>query len=129
MYKIRITYNFKRDIMYSWFCHSILYHVEGKKYEDKVNISKLSKSKRKLYHSLYDIVMTDIEYVINKGWATYKIDPKDKGGLFILDIDYPESEKESYDGAKHIDMVYRGYMKMLSPFFTVKIELGDQIGS
>lgn len=128
MYKVRITYNFKSDIMYSWFYHSLLYHVEGKLYEKKIDISKLSKAKQKFYHRLYDLVMTDIEYVIRQGWAKYKIDPKKKGGLFILDIDYPESEKELYDGANKLDLIYRGYMKMLSPFFTIKIELGDNIG-
>ena len=89
MYKVRVTYDFKNDMMFSWFYHSILYHVDGQKYEDKTEISKLSKSKQKLYHSLYDLVLSDVAYVINEGWADYTVEPKDngKGGLFILDID------------------------------------------
>lgn len=130
MYKVRITYNFKNDMMFSWFYHSILYHVEGKTYENKIKISKLSKTKQKLYHSFYDLVLSDICYVIEKGWATYKIDQKinQKGGLFILDIDFPEEEKKTYDTYKNINLVINSYRAMLQMFFTIKIELGDVIG-
>lgn len=130
MYKVRVTYDFKNDMMFSWFYHSILYHVDGQKYEDKTEISKLSKSKQKLYHSLYDLVLSDVAYVINEGWADYTVEPKDngKGGLFILDIDFPENEKKTYDTYKNINRVINGYRTMLQMFFTIKIELGGNIG-
>ena len=123
MYKVRVIYIFKNDIMFSWFQYSIFKHIERKYTTPKLE-SKLSKAKEKLYHKLFDVVLSDMDYLINKKkWAKYEIKQKDKGGEVTLDINYPKSEKASYKTFQDIHILSKAYLKALSRVFEIKIVL------
>jgi len=123
MYKVKVIYNFKNDMMYALFQSAILYVVEGKKYDIKSQTTGLSKIKRKLIEGFIRQFIVDFEYLIDKGYATYALDPSPlKGGYVYLDIDFPLKEHSTYmtyvNMRKDMQLIAKG----LKYFMEVKIK-------
>jgi len=129
MYKVKVTYHFKNDMMYSLFQSAILYVVEGKKYDVASQTKGLSKLKRKLVEGFIRTFITDFEYLIDQGYGKYEMQPdmEKKGGRVYLDIDFPLKEHATYmtyvNMRKDISLVAEG----LKYFMEIDIKTGTQL--